>query len=94
MAFLPTMDMRGLLRDANDSANLVRRTICEDVVAVHHTPFVTSRRSAEMIVVVINAFAAIPVSLFDWNTFLPFLVLNVCMVVVMVLGKGAAAHKT
>jgi hypothetical protein len=46
-----------------------------------------------MILAVIDFIAAIPIFVFDWSTFLPVLVLDICMVVVMVLGKGDAAHK-
>ena len=84
----------GALRYADDGTNLGRRAVGEDVVAVHHTPFVTSWRGGEMILAVIDLIAAIPVFVFDWSTFLPFLVLDVCVVVVMVLGKGDAARKT
>src|SRR5271170_578618 len=71
----------GALRYADDSANLVRRAVGENVIAVYHTPFVTPWRGAEMmILVVIDFIAAIPVFVFDWSTFLPFLVLDVCVV--------------
>jgi hypothetical protein len=83
----------GALRYADDSANLKRRAVGEDIVTVHRTPLVTPWRGAEMTLAVIDFIAAIPVFVFDWSTFLPFLVLDVCMVVVMVLGKGDAAHK-
>jgi hypothetical protein len=46
-----------------------------------------------MIFVVINFIAAVPVFMSDRSTFLPLLMLDVCAIVVMVLGKGAAAHK-
>ena len=78
---------------ANDGANLKRRAVSENVVAVHHTPFVTPWRGAEVVLAVIDLIAAIPVFVFDWSTFLPFLVLDVSVVVVMFLGKGDAAHK-
>lgn len=46
-----------------------------------------------MILVIINFIAAVPVFMSDRSTFLPFLMLDVCVIVVMVLRKGAAAHK-
>jgi hypothetical protein len=83
----------GALRYANDGANLERRAVGENILAVDPTPFVTPWRGAQMILAVIDFFAAVPVFVFDRSTFLPFFVLDVCVVVVMILGKGADAHK-
>jgi hypothetical protein len=84
---------KGALRDADDSANLEGRAVGENVVAIHPTPFLTPWRGAEVTLAVIDFIAAIPVFVFDWCTFLPFLMLDVLVVVVMVLGKGDAGHK-
>ena len=62
-------------------------------MAIDHTPFVTPGRGAEMILVVINFIAAVPVFMSERSTFLPILMLDVRAIVVMFLGKGAAAHK-
>lgn len=46
-----------------------------------------------MILAVIDFIAAIPIFVFDWSTFLPFLVLDVFVVVVMFLGNGHSTQK-
>src|ERR1700729_1726157 len=54
------------LRYAHNRANPERRTVGENVVAVYRTPFVTPWRGIEMILVVIDFIAALPVFVFDW----------------------------
>ena len=83
----------GALGDADDGADLEGRAVGENVMAVHYTPFVTPGRGAEVILAVIDSIAAIPVFVSDGCISLPFLVLDVRVVVVMVLGKDGAAHK-
>jgi hypothetical protein len=83
----------GALPYADDGANLERRAVGENVIPVHHSPFLTPWWGAVVILAVIDSIASIPVIVFDWCTFLPFLVLDVCVIVVMILGKGNAAHK-
>ena len=81
------------LRYAHDSADLERRAIRENVLAINRTPFVPLWWCAQMVLVVIDFIAAIPVFVFDGRTFLPFFVLDVRVVVVVVLGEGDATHK-
>jgi len=81
------------LRYADHSADLERRAVRENVVAIHHSPFVTPWRGAQVILLVIDFIASIPVLVLDGCAFLPFLVFDVRVVVVMVLGKGDTAHK-
>ena len=90
----PRWIREGELRYADDGANLERRAVREHVVAINHTPFLTPWRGAEVILVVVDFIAAIPVLVFDGCALLPFLVLGVSVVVVMVLGKGDVSHKT
>ena len=81
------------LRYADGGADLERRAIREKVLAINHTPFVTPWWCAQMVLVVIDFIAAIPVFVFDGCTPLPFFVLDVCVVIVVVLGDGDATHK-
>src|ERR1700729_2232358 len=84
----------GALRDADDSADRERRGVYENVLAIDKTPFVTPRRGTQLLVlVVVDLFAAIPVFVLDGCTFLPFLVLNVGVVVGVILGKGETAAR-
>src|ERR1700722_5643363 len=83
----------GRLRDADGGANLEVGTVHENVVAINHAPLVTARRGAQVILVVIDLIGAIPVFVLDDGTFVPFLVFDVGVVVVMVLGDGDAAHQ-
>jgi hypothetical protein len=87
------MGGEGGLRNADGGANLEGRDVGENVVAVNHAPFVTAWRGAQMILVVIDFVAAIPVVLLDGRALVPFLVFDVSVIVVMVLGQGDAAHK-
>jgi hypothetical protein len=68
---------KALLWNANGGADLKRRAIRENVLAINHTPFVTPWWCAQMVVVVIDFIAAIPVFVFDGYTFFPFFVLDV-----------------
>ena len=88
------LDWKGALRDAHDGADLERRAVRENIVAINHAPFVTLWRGAQVILVVIDFIATIPVLVLDGCAFPPFLVLYVRVVVVIVLGKGGASHKT
>ena len=81
------------LRYAHNRANPERRTVGENVVAVYRTPFVTPWRGAQVILVVIDLVGAIPVFVLNDGTLVQFLVLDVGVVVVMVLGDGDAAHQ-
>ena len=83
----------GALGDADDGANLEGRSVGENVTTVHHAPFVAPWRGGEVILVIIDFIAAIPVFVLDGGASLPFLVFDVGVVVVMVLGKGDDAHK-
>ena len=89
------MGGEGRLRDADGGANLEVGSVDENIVAVNHAPFITAWRGAQMILVVIDFVGAIPVLVLDGCALVPFLVFNVGVVVVMVLGNGygCAAHK-
>ena len=92
------MGGEGRLRDADGGANLEVGRVDENVVAVNHAPFVTAWRGAQVILVVIDLVAAIPIFVLDDGTLVPFLVFDVRVVVtmvliVMVLGEGDAAHQ-
>ena len=71
------LDAKVSLLYADGGPDLERRAIRLNVVAVNHTPFVTPRWCAQMVLVVIDFIAAIPVFVFDWSPLLPFLVLDV-----------------
>jgi hypothetical protein len=68
---------KGALWYVDNGANLEGRTISENVMAVHHTPFVTPRRGAQVILAVVDFIGAIPVFVLDGGASLPFLVLDV-----------------
>jgi hypothetical protein len=87
------LDAKASLRNADGGADLVRRAISENVVAINRTPFVTPWWCAQMVLVVIDFIATIPVFVFDGCTFLPFFVFDVRVVVLMVVGEGDATHK-
>lgn len=99
------MEGEGGLPYADEGADLERRDVHENVVAIEHAPFVTPWRGAQVILAVIDFIAAIPVFVSDGCALPPFLVLDVSVVVVMVpilgvvvmvpvLGKGDTSHKT
>ena len=77
------------LRNADYGADLKIGTVGEYVVAIYLAPLVTARRGGQVILVVIHLIAAILVLVLDGSAFLPFLLLDVGVVVVMVpvLGK-------
>jgi hypothetical protein len=81
------------LRYADDGADLERRAIRENVLAINRTPFITPWWRAQMVLVVINFIAAIPVFVFHGCAFLPFFVLDVRVVVVVVLGEGDGTYE-
>ena len=70
------------------TTDLEVRAVHQNVMAIDHAPFVTRRRGGQMILVVVDSFGAIPVFVLDDGASLPFLMFNVCVVVVMVLGLG------
>ena len=82
------MGGEGRLRDADGGANLEVGSVDENVVSVNHAPFITAWRGAQVILVVIDLIGAIPVFVLDDGTFVPFLVFDVAVVVMMVLGNG------
>jgi hypothetical protein len=73
---------------------LIVGAVGENVVAIHHAPFVAVWRGGQVILVVVDFVAATPIFLLNGCAFLPFLVLDVRVVVVLVLGKGDAARET
>ena len=87
----------GALLYSDDGADLERRGVCKNVCAVYHAPFIPRRRRAQMILVVINLIAPIPVFVLDRCSFFPFLMFDVRVVIVMilvsVLGKCSRARK-
>ena len=83
----------GALRYADDGADLERRAVRENIATVNHAPFVTPWRGGQVILVVVDFITAIPIFVSDGLAPLPFLVFDVGVVVVMVLGKGDAAHE-
>jgi hypothetical protein len=90
------MDAESKLLYADDGADLERRAVRENVVAVDHAPFITPWRGTQMRLVVIDPVAAIPVFVVDDRASLPFSMLDVSVVVAMVpvLGDGDAPHKS
>jgi len=87
------LDAKPSLLYADGGADLERRAIRENILAINRTPFVTPWRGAQMILVIVDFIAAIPVFVSDGCTFLPFFVLDVRVVVVVVLGEGGTTHK-
>ena len=81
------------LRYADDGADFEVRAVRENIVAINPAPFVTPWRGVQVIVAVVDSIAAIPVLVLHTFTFLPFLVLDIRVVVVMVLGKGDTAQR-
>ena len=82
------------LRYADGGADLVRRAVRENVMAINCTPFVTPRWCAQMVLVVIDFIAAIPVLVSDGCAFLPFFMFDVRVIIVVVLGNSNATQKT
>src|ERR1035441_8793668 len=99
-------EVAGALVYADDGADLERRDVHENVVAVNHTPFVTSWRGAQVILVVVgHSITAIPVFVLDGCASPPFLVFDISVVImtvlvlvvvmtVLILGNGDTAHET
>jgi hypothetical protein len=79
---------------ADNGADLERRDVHENVVAINHAPLVTVWRGTQVILGLVDFITAIPVLLLDGYAFPPFLVLDVSVVVMMVLGSGHATHET
>jgi hypothetical protein len=85
----------GSLVGDDDRANLEIANIDEDVIAVDQPPLISAGRRIQMVLMVIDAFAAVPVFVPDVLPSLPFLVLYIVMiisvfiVIVMFLGIGA-----
>lgn len=94
-----------VLRYADNSADLERRGVGENVVPIHHTPLVTARRGAQVGLAVVDSIAAIPILAPDGRALLPFPVFDVSVIIamvaivmvlvsVMVLGKCGATRQT
>lgn len=72
---------------AEHGANLESRAVAEHVVAVQHEPCVTARPGAHIILVVVDCIASIPVFVLNRCARLPFLVLDMRVVVAMRLER-------
>jgi hypothetical protein len=72
-------------RSSNDRRDEPGGSRSKNIVAVHLAPFIATRRSIQMGRPVIDVLATIPIGLVHPGTLLPFLVLNILMIVVVVL---------
>lgn len=78
----------------DDRANLETANIDEDVIAINQSPLISAGRRIQMVLAVIDAFAAVPVFVPDVLASPPFLMLYIVMIVsvsiviVMILGIG------
>ena len=75
------MEMGSVLVGYDDRADLEISDVDQHIVAVNQPPLISARRRVQMVLAIVDAFAAIPVFMLDRSTFLPLLVLHIVMVV-------------